>query len=521
VAASSTGSARIGRHLTLPCDRDTAAISGTPDTRRLGGATQIALAVALLLLAGLLLRLPSIDTPSVEQRENQSSILARGWYLGDGDGLPTPQQRFLAEVDTVLKPFEPPLLELAAAGFFRTIDDEAIWFPRLLSVLAWLVGGGLLALVARRVTGTAGMLTAVALYLVWPYAAAHSRKFMPDALLIACLLAAVLGIVRYWEEPSRRRLLVASGLAAVATAIKPGVAFLFVVAAFVGLALATGRLREEARSGRLPLFVSLAASISLLYVVIGRYLTDFVNPDATTERLTPDLVLSADFWRGWWDMVSFLLRAPQSQELLAVLALAVGVVGLVIVPRGVPRALLWSLVAGYIAFGLAFASYTATHPYYALPLIPILALAIGVVVDRVYRACEGRRLARVAVVLAVALPVAVAAQKAHALITTPGELQRIADYERIGELTGHTTRAIVVDPRLSHPIMYWGWIVGQSWELDYNEDLPDWVDASEKDFLIVVDNDQLAHPGLSAFARDRRVVARTDRYTVFDLGGSA
>ena len=67
--------------------------------------------------------------------------------------------------------------------------------------------------------------------------------------------------------------------------------------------------------------------------------------------------------------------------------------------------------------------------------------------------------------------------------------------------------------------MYWGWIVGEEWELDYNEDLPPWIDRAEKDFLVVVGNDQLEHPGLSAFARGRRIVARTGRYTVFDLRG--
>jgi len=490
-------------------------------SQRLPGASQLALAVALLLLAGLLLRLPGIDTPSVEQRENQSSILARGWYLGDGEGLPAAQQRVLAEVDTVLEPFEPPLLELAASGFYRVIDDEEIWFPRLLSALAWIAGGLLLALIARRVTGTPGMLTAVALYLVWPYAAAHSRKFMPDALMIACLLAAVLTILRYWEQPSRRRLLVAGATAAGATAVKPGVAFLFVVAVFAGLAVSNGRLREETRSGRFAVFVVLAASISVLYVAIGRYATDFVNPDATAERLTPDLVLTQAFWRGWWEMVSFVLRAPQTQEPLAVVVLAIGLAGLALAPKGVPRALLWSLTAGYVAFGLAFASYTATHPYYALPLIPVLALAIGVVVDRVYRLLEGRRLAQVAVVATVAVSVALGAQKANALITTPAEHQRIADYERIGELTGHTTRAIVVDPGLAHPIMYWGWIVGEEWELDYNEQLPSWIDPAAKDFLIVVGNDQLDHRGLSAFASGRSIVAETDRYTVFELTGSS
>ena len=216
---------------------DTAGIGDLLERRPLLGGRQVVFAVAILLLAGLLLRLPGIDTPSVEQRENQSSLLARGWYLGDGDGLPVSKQHVLDEVDTVLEPFEPPLLEIAAAGFYRATDGERIWFPRLLSALAWIVGGVFLALIARRITSTAGLLTAIALYLVWPYAAWHSRKFMPDALMVSCLLAAVLAIVRYWERPSRERLLVAGGVAAVATAIKPGVAFLIVSAVFVGLAV--------------------------------------------------------------------------------------------------------------------------------------------------------------------------------------------------------------------------------------------------------------------------------------------
>ncbi len=476
------------------------------------------LAVAIMLLAGLLLRLPGIDTPSLEQRENQSSLLARGWYLGDGDGLPAWQQRVLSEVDTVLEPFEPPLLEIAAAGFFRATDGERIWFARLLSALSWIAGGAFLALIARRITNAAGLLTALALYLVWPYAAWHSRKFMPDALMVACLLAAVLAIVRYWEQPSRRRLLVAGGAAAVATAIKPGVAFLIVTAVFVGLAVSQGRLRAETRSGRLPLFVGLTASLSLVYVAVGRYATDFINPDATTRRLTPDFVLTAEFWSGWWEMVSFLLRSPQPQSILAVGALAVGGLGIVLAPRGTPRALLISLVAGYVAFALAFANYTATHPYYALPLIPILALAIGVVIGRLQRRLEGRLAAQVAVLAVIAGVVAVGAQKSHALITTPPDLERIADYETIGELTSHTTRAIVVDPALAHPIMYWGWIVGDEWDLGYEEALPSWIDPSEKDYLIVVGNvDELDHRGFRNFVRDAPAIAETERYSIFDL----
>jgi len=109
-------------------------------------------------------------------------------------------------------------------------------------------------------------------------------------------------------------------------------------------------------------------------------------------------------------------------------------------------------------------------------------------------------------VLAVAGVVCGGAWRAHLLLTTPAKLEVIADYERIGELTRHTTRALVVDPNLAHPIMYWGWIVAHGWELDYNETLPPWVDPDELDYLIVVGNDQLEvfkHdllPGITVYA---------------------
>jgi hypothetical protein len=491
-------------------------IASLSHERGVQGVRWESLAVAALLVGALLLRLPGVDTPSVEQRENQSSILARGYFLGDAAGGPEWQRRVLGKVDTVLKPYEPPALELAAAAFYRATGGERIWFPRLLSALAWIAGGLFLTLLARRVTATPGMLTALLLYLVWPYAAWHSRKFMPDALLVACLLAAALTIVRYWERPSRGRFVAAGATSAVATAVKPGVAFLFLVALFAAFALSRRRVRAEIVSGRLPLFAGLAASLAAVYVLVGRYATDFVHPAATSGRVTPDLALTAGFWEGWWNMVSFLVRFPQPQELLAVLAIALGVLGLVLVPRGTPRTILWGLAAGYLAFGLAFATYTATHPYYALPLIPVLALAIGVVVDRVLAVLSGVPLARSAVALAVLAVTAVAAQKVHATLTSPAPLETIADYRRIGELTNHTTRAIVADDNLSHPIMYWGWIVGQPWDLG-NETLPSFIDPAEKDFLIVVGNHQLAHDGLRAFARGRPVVARTDRFTVFDL----
>jgi hypothetical protein len=231
--------------------------------------------------------------------------------------------------------------------------------------------------------------------------------------------------------------------------------------------------------------------------------------------LTPDLVVQGDFWRGWWNVVSYMLRYPQPQQSLALLPLAVALVGLAL-SRGLARAVLVGLSLGYLAFALAYANYTDTHPYYSLALIPILALAIGVVADFLLRRLGTPGAIGVFAVLAAV--VGVAAYKSHAALTQRKTQQTIVDYRRLGEITGHTTRAIVVSGELRTPALYWGWMVGDEWDLGDNPHAP--PDPAEHDFLVVEGVDQFdSSPGLRSFTRGLPVVARTSRYAVFDLRG--
>lgn len=482
-------------------------------------ATAHAVLIACLLLGALALRLTGIDEPSLEQRETQSALLARQWSISDRAALPEYQQRVLGELPSVVKPIEPPVLDLLTAGSFRLVGEN-FWFPRLASSLMWIVGGVFVYLIATRLTRRAGALLALALYLAWPYGAWLSRHFMPDATMVAVLLAASLTIIRYWEEPTRRRLLVAGAVSSLATAVKPGVAFLFLVALFVALAVSERRLRESLRRGRLPLFVGLVTALSAVYYLFGAVLGDFIWSEAGTRRAAPDLLVTTRFWQGWWDSASYLLRYPQSQELLALLPLAAGVAGFLATPRGRPRAILAGLFLGYVAFGLTFANYIFTNPYYSLPLVPILSLAIGVLAGQLLdaRRLSSRRV-RAALVGGIALVVGVAAYKSHAVLSTPVPRERIDDYRAIGEVTNHTTKALVVDDELSTPAMYWGWIVGRSWDL-VHETPPPWIRPEEAEFLVVVGAGRAQAPPVAEFVEGLPAVAMSDRYAVFDLRGA-
>jgi 4-amino-4-deoxy-L-arabinose transferase-like glycosyltransferase len=485
------------------------------------------LLIAILFAGALLVRLDGISGPSVQSRELQNALLARQYYLGDGEGLPAWKQRVLRELHQLVRPIEPPVLDILAGSTFRLVGAERLWIPRLWSTLLWLLGGFFLYRVATRVTRSEGAFFTLALYLFWPYPAFISRLYQPDALMIGLLLGGVLSIIRYWEHPSRSRLAAAVIASAAAVVVKPGIAFVFLLGLFVAIAVWRRALAETILGGRLPLFVTLTLIPTGLYYIYSVHANYFLAGQGD-GWIDPTKWWTAWFWDGWWQTVSIMLVFPQHQSYLAVVPLALGLAG-ILVSRGIARAVLLGLFAAYVVFALTLTVPIASHPYYSLPLVPTLSLSIGVLIGFVVAALEHRAPAARAAILALGtVAILVAVYKAHAVLTPQPPLRQIADYRRIGEVTGHTTRAIYVDIRLRSPITYWAWIDGRYWypptpaqDLPASSNpFPGRIDAAKAEFLIVVDMDELeTEKRLRAFTRDLPVVERTDRYAIFDLRG--
>jgi 4-amino-4-deoxy-L-arabinose transferase-like glycosyltransferase len=485
------------------------------------------LVVAGLLAGALAVRIDGITRPSLESRELHNALIARQYYLGDGTGLPAWKRNVLRELGEVVKPIEPPILDHLAASAFRLTGGEDLWVPRLISGLMWLLGGVFLYLIAVRLTTRAGAVVTLALYLFWPYGAFISRLYMPDATMIALMLGASLAVLRYWEAPSFARLGAAGAASGLATVVKPGVAILFLAPLFIALAASKRELVDALARGRLAFFVALALVPSVVYYVYGTHVRDFLSGESE-GRVEPSLIATAWFWRGWWEMVSIILAFPQHQQSLALLPIAAAFAG-VLVARGTARAVLVGLGLGYIAFAVTFTSHVPSHPYYSLPLIPILSLAIGILAGALLDRLGARaRIGQTVLVGFVAFAVGVAAFKSHAVLASasPEAERQIADYRRIGELTGHTTRAIAVDVRLRSPMSYWGWMVARYWypptpanDLPESGDpFPPRIDPAELDFLVVVEMSELeTEPRLRAFTRELPIVERTSRYAVFAL----
>ncbi len=126
--------------------------------------------VGVLLVIAFAIRLDGITTPSVESRELHSALVARQLFYGDGASLPASKQEVLQELPDVVRPIEPPVLDLVAAAGFRLAGGEELWMPRLVSSALWILGGVFLYLIARRLATRPGALVALALHLFWPTA---------------------------------------------------------------------------------------------------------------------------------------------------------------------------------------------------------------------------------------------------------------------------------------------------------------------------------------------------------------
>jgi 4-amino-4-deoxy-L-arabinose transferase-like glycosyltransferase len=286
------------------------------------------------------------------------ALLARGLY----ESMTTGELKTMPP-DGII---EPPVLEFLASLSYLILGAEHLWIPRLLSALFWMVGGAFLYLIARKISSPNAAVFSVAFYLFVPYSVFASRAFMPDPLMVMLLMISIFAILRYHEQPSMRRLIVAAVASALIILVKPGICVFQVFGAFFSLAVYRQGVRKALGSPRLLAFAVLSILPTGVYIVYGKFVSGFLDTShpLVSQRIVPQLLLQASFWEGWFSIVSVVVSP---------VALLVGLVGAFLFLRRLPRALLLGLWGGYLLFGLTFTYHIHTHDYYSLQLVPVVA----------------------------------------------------------------------------------------------------------------------------------------------------
>jgi hypothetical protein len=405
-------------------------------------------------------------------RQYHSALLARGFYewLLVGELETYPQDGIL----------EPPVLELVASFAYHIAGGEYLWIPRLLSTIFWMIGGVFLYLIAKKIISPSAALFSVFFFLFVPYGVFASRAFMPDPLMVMLLLISIFAILRYHEQPSTRRLVIAAVASSLAVFVKPVMCLFQLFVVFISLAVYRQGVWRSLTSLHLLMFMALSVLPTAFYYLYGMFYAGFLRTQTPAERYVPGIIFEEFFWVGWGEMLG--------GRVVGYTALAGALLGAILLFRkGLPRALMIGLWGGYFLFGLVFAKHIHTHPYYSLQFIPVAALSLSYVVtlamNHLFRAAPSKPLHQVGwhyygrygrtVVLALVISALVlsAVEYRQTLFKIAGEdlgnfkrnSQLAATYQDIGENVNHSRNTLFLEPEHGYPLEYHGQISGQAW----------------------------------------------------------
>ncbi len=328
------------------------------------------LALAFALLAGVGLRLYDLTDPPLDfypTRQYRSLILARSFYLTWRPGAINRLEQERRAAGNRIARYEPPLLEALVARTYVLLGEEKPWVIRIYNTLFWLLGALGLGLLARRIHPHPALpVAAIGYWMLLPFTVQVTRAFLPDPLMTVLLVWSGLAWYR-WAQEGRGRWLVAAGLLGTAAAVVKIYALFFLLP--MGLALAWSRLPRARRPHPWWLAWLLPSGVALpVYLRLH-------SPDDAAGFLVSWTLKLKHWWLspmpygGWLDTVNNALHG--GWVLVALLALL-----LTAQPKPY-RAFVLSWLAGYVLYGSVFLIQFATHAYYHLPLVPLIALGLG------------------------------------------------------------------------------------------------------------------------------------------------
>ncbi|MEY2398977.1 MAG: hypothetical protein QOJ00_2151, partial [Actinomycetota bacterium] len=392
-------------------------------------------------------RLNHVGDPPVEfhtTRQYTGALLAHSFYVNTHPGV---APAIKAAADANRPPIlEPPIVELFNVGVSDLIGHESLVGARLLSIMAWLVGGLAVFGMGRRLGSSRAGVVAALLFELAPFAVVASRGFQPDPLGVGALAVALYSLVRYDEAPTMGWLAAAASAAAFTSFVKADLAP-FLVVPFLALALARGV--RTVISARAVAYVAACVAPALVWTLVAFSSTP-------GNYFIARFLTYGSYWRG---------VASQLNVNFGIALLVLAAVG-VVTARGRAQRVLLGLLVAYAAFAVAFDYRVATHSYYSLPAFILVALAGGLAVDLVAAWVAAKEFSRAAIAALVALAGVGVAAVVVADARPPdikGGVAEIARARAIGPRVCHDLHLLMVTPVYGVLEQYYGDVGGVAW----------------------------------------------------------
>jgi hypothetical protein len=490
------------------------------------GHFRLTLVVTLVILfsLGLGIRLYDLTDLPLDfhpTRQLLSALKARGMYLQETGGGDDWQRKMAIQQWRTKAEIEPEVFEHLVAFTYR-LTGEQLWVPRVYSSVFWLIGGAFLFLLLQQLISADAAVLATAYYLFFPYAVIASRSFQPDPLMVMLVMCFWWALL-CWTQRQSWGYAVGAGLAGGLAIFIKFVAAFFVIGGGLGLLLGTFAVRAVLQKKQLWVMAALGLLPAALYLVYGVAVNGFLGQQFS-GRFIPALLLSPGNYLQWASMASLAAGA---------VAISLGLLGVLFAQDRATRSFLIGLWCAYLVFGLFFDYHIATHDYYQLPLIPIVAVSLAPVADWLMERLRGpdlRRPGRVAAAAFMLLAVLISVWNVRNEMKAVDYRPQAALWAEIGDKLGHGNNVIALTQDYGDRLAYWGWQDALIWpnsgDIDYHTARGGNVNLAERfdsvtygnAYFLVTDFDELnRQPDLKRQLASFAVYAQAPGYTIYDL----
>lgn len=495
-------------------------------------------ALLLLFASAFAIRLYDLTDPPLDfhpTRQLLSAIKARAYYFQtQPDGVSTETLETGIRQAKLKAQVEPVILERLVAYTYR-LTGEQLWVARIYSSLFWLIGGVFLFLLVRGLLSFDAAFFSTAYYLLFPYAIIASRSFQPDPLMVMLILAFWWAFARWisltsppfpmGEGPGVRAALLAGLLGGAAILVKFSAAF-FVIGGALGLGLSRFPWREILRNGQVWMMAILGALPGLVYLIYGVFIEGGLGSQFS-GRFVPALLFNPLNYLQW--MVKVDLAAGGVFIML-------GLLGFFLTNDKRVLNLLFGLWGAYVFYGLYFNYHVATHDYYHLPFIPVVAVSLAPLGGWFFTRLAGstvQRVQRSAAFLILVLGLVMGVWNVRNQMKAVDHRPEAAMWTEVGELIENKS-VIALIQDYGSALEYWGLRTVPIWpytgdpvysRIRGNQALFDELFAdysSRKEFFLVTDfNEFNRQTELRERLNDYPVYMEGDGFLIIDLRDAA
>jgi hypothetical protein len=484
--------------------------------------TALILAVCMLFGIALVIRAYDITDLPLDfhpSRQLFSAIKARGMFYETLPDIPESRREFAIQQAKTKVTIEPEIIEYIGVFFYRLAGKELLWIPRMFSALFWLVGGIFVFLLARDLVSPDGAVVSLAFYLFMPYGIYASRSFQPDPLMVALIAAFWWLIYRWVSRPAWKWMILAGLIGGLAILVKFVAAF-FIVGGALGALLASYKPRELVKNPQVWMLGILGVLPGAAWILYGKLVLGIFE-SGMSGRFIPSLLTNPEYYAGW---------QVKAAAVAGGIGITLGLLGLLLI-NGRARSFLMAVWGAYVLFGLSFNYHISTHDYYSLPLLPIVALSLGVLGDKLFEHLNhaGGPWVRGGATLILLYGVLSTAWDARNEMKSMDYRPQEAMWLEIGEtLQGGSVEALTQD--YGTWLAYWGWQSATIWP-SYGdlyqasargnpkdiEQLFDEVAASKTHFLVTDMDDFEKQPELRARLGEYPVMVQGQGYLIYHL----